>query len=51
MCKWGTHTDVIVTVPADLSHTGKEIKTNNGERINSERSCVRCGKPPTPEGA
>lgn len=25
MCKWGTTTDVEVTISADLSHTGKEF--------------------------
>lgn len=26
MCKWGTYKKVLVTIPADLSHTGRERK-------------------------
>lgn len=30
MCKWGTEEKVLVTIPADLSYTGKERKAIKG---------------------
>ena len=58
MCKWGTDVDLEVTIPAHLSHTGKErqkvvgidaciapiVKALNEGGIKTMQSCCGHGK-------
>ena len=58
MCKWGTNEDVLVTVPAELSYTGKDrvdikgidkciapiVRALNEAGIRTDAACCGHGK-------